>query len=151
MLNDLEDKLKNISSTCKSYVKPGELDFNKSRCRHYIGVLEENLGYACICCYNWRTPDGKYPNREDETIDYIQERRGCYAGPGCLNREDKIVDYVHLYRTDSIDFLKCFIRNTSFTKKKILRDIFESDFVNEEVIAWLEKNELELMREAAFT
>lgn len=151
MLNDLEDTLKNISSNCKNHTKPCRLDFNKRRCKYYIGILDEDLEHACICCYNWRTPDGKYPNREGDTADYVQERRGRYAGPGCISREDKTVDYVHLYMTDSIDFLRCFIRNTNFVKKKILKEIIECNFINEEVIAWLEKNELELIREAVFT
>lgn len=120
MLNDLEDKLKKIPSTCKSYAH--------CKCERYTGRLDEKLEYSCICCYNLQTPDGKYPNRREEDADYMQ-----------------------LYKKDSVEFLAYFSRNTDHSKKKILRNLFKSDFVNEEVITWLEKNEIDILRETAFT
>lgn len=130
ILPSLNDKLKNIPKTCKSYAEPMVLDgkpFFHCKCEHYTGGLNEKLEYSCICCYNFQTPDGRYINRRDDDADYMQ-----------------------LYKKNPIDFLAYFSRCTNLSKKKILKDIFESDFVNEEVIAWLEKNEMDILREASF-
>lgn len=124
----LDDKLKNILNTCKNYLKPMVLCGKTlhHKCEYYTGGLDEKLEYSCICCFNLQTPDGKYPNRR-ENLDYMQ-----------------------LYKKDSVEFLAYFSRNTDNSKIKILKDLFKSDFVNKEVIAWLEKHESEIMREAAF-
>lgn len=129
----LDDKLKNISSTCMNYSKPMILCGKTFRykCENYLGGLNEKLEYACICCYNWKIPTGL---------------KGEYP-----NVKDKPVDYMRLYKEDSVRFLAYFSRNDIFDKIRILKDLFESDFVNEGVIAWLEKNESDIMREAAFT
>lgn len=131
-MNDtsLDDNLKNIPNTCKSYLKPTTLNgkpFLHCKCESYTGGLDEKLGYSCICCYNLQTPDGKYTNRRDDDVDYMQ-----------------------IYKKDALDFLAYFSRCTNFSKKKILKNILESNFINEEVIAWLEKNEMDIIREAAF-
>ncbi len=126
----LDNKLNNISSTCMNYSKPVCEKASHHKCNYYVGILDENLEYACICCYNWKIPTGL---------------KGEYP-----NVKDKPVDYMRLYKEDSVEFLAYFSRNTNNSKKKILNNIFESDFVNEEVIAWLEKNEMDIMREAAF-
>ncbi len=133
MSNDLDDKLKNISNTCKHYLEPMVLCGKTLRykCEHYTGGLDEKLEHSCICCFNLQTLDGKYDNRKDKVLDSD--------------------DIMQLYKTDSVGFLIYFSINDNCDKVRILRDIFESDFVNEEVIAWLEKNELDIMREASFT
>lgn len=130
MKKSLDDKLKNISKNCKHYLEPMILCGKTLhyKCEHYTGGLDEKLEYSCICCFNLQTPDGKY-----------------------LNRREKDADYMQIYKKDAVDFLAYFSRCTNCSKKKILKSLFESDFVNEEVIAWLEKNETDIMREASFT
>lgn len=133
MLNNLDDELNNISNTCKYYLEPrvicGKTLHHK--CEYYTGGLDEKLEYSCICCFNLQTLDGKYDNSKGKILD---------SG-----------EIMQLYKTDSVGFLVYFSRNDDCDKVRILRDLFESDFINEEVIAWLERNELEIMREATFT
>lgn len=60
-------------------------------------------------------------------------------------------DYgMQLYRNDTKRFIKYFSKIEKGRKKDLLNEIFSCEYENKEVIEWLNKNELELLREAGF-
>ena len=61
--------------------------------------------------------------------------------------KDVDMDYLGLYKKDAEAFIEYFTGKSPEEKKILLEDVFDSDTVNEEVIAWLDENEPELIRE----
>lgn len=64
--------------------------------------------------------------------------------------KDVDVDYMALYKADSESFIDYFAGRTTDEKRIILKDIMDSDFVNEKVTVWLNDGYLDLMREVGF-
>jgi len=64
--------------------------------------------------------------------------------------KDVDVDYMVMYKTDSESFIDYFAGRTTDEKRIILKDIMDSDFVNEKVTVWLNEGYLDLMREVGF-
>lgn len=76
----------------------------------------------CMFCYNWQTPEGKYVNRLEEiALDF--------------------------YEKDTKKFIRYFKKKIIPDKKKIIKKVFECDFINEKVIEYLDEKESELIRE----
>lgn len=63
---------------------------------------------------------------------------------------DSKVYGLRLYRGDAKGFMKFFSKIDKSRKKELLNEIFSCEYENKEVIEWLNKNELELLREAGF-
>ncbi len=128
-----------IPDTCKGYnpipSKPAGVWSEKSgrlyKCRHWkndrVLVSGCNLESACLYCDNWQTPEGEYKNRFPEEV---------------------AIDF---YKKNSGKFIEYFPKQTILSKKMILKKIFESDFVNKEVIDWLDKKESKLVREVGLS
>ena len=57
---------------------------------------------------------------------------------------------LNLYRNDAKGFTKFFSKMDRKKKKEMLNMIFSCDYDNKEVIDWLNKNEMDLLREAGF-
>ncbi len=64
--------------------------------------------------------------------------------------KDVDVDYMVLYKTDSESFIDYFAGRTTDEKRIILKDIMDSDFINDKVTVWLNDGYLDLMREVGF-
>ncbi|MBM3199600.1 hypothetical protein FJZ53_01595 [Candidatus Woesearchaeota archaeon] len=64
--------------------------------------------------------------------------------------KDVDIDYMLLYKVDYAGFMDYFGGRTAEEKRVILKDVMDSDFVNEKVIAWLNDNYLDLIREVGF-
>jgi hypothetical protein len=132
-----------IPDTCKGYnpipSKPAGVWSEKSgllyKCRNWANdrVLVSgvpaygNLEGACLYCDNWQTPDGEYKNMPPEEVA------------------------IAFYKKNSDKFIEYFPKQTALSKKMILKEIFKCDFVNEEVIRWLDKEESELVREVGLS
>jgi hypothetical protein len=56
-------------------------------------------------------------------------------------------DYLTLYKKKPRKFIKYFSEQSDTDKKKILKELLEQDFVNEEVISYLDKHESKLIKE----
>ncbi|MDP2908812.1 MAG: hypothetical protein Q8N77_03315 [Nanoarchaeota archaeon] len=57
------------------------------------------------------------------------------------------LDYMSLYREDAKNFIRYYSSKSLEERKTIIKDLLGSDFVNEEVISWLNENEQVLVRE----
>lgn len=57
------------------------------------------------------------------------------------------LDYLNLYQTKPEEFIDYFKTRTVEERKVILKDVMDTDFVNEKVIDWLNQNESDLIRE----
>ncbi len=124
-----------IPDSCKGYdpipSEPTGVWSEKSgrlhKCRNWkndrVLVSGYNLEGACLYCNNWQTPDGEYKNKLPEEVA------------------------LEFYKKNSETFIEYFPKQTILSKKIILKKVFECDFVNEEVIRWLDKGESELVRE----
>lgn len=66
-----------------------------------------------------------------------------------FNTDPKVYG-LKLYKDDTKRFIKFFSKIDKSRKKELLNEIFSCDYENKEVIEWLNKNELELLREAGF-
>jgi len=61
--------------------------------------------------------------------------------------KDLSLDYLTLYQNKPEDFIDYFKTRTIEEKKVIIKDVMDTDFVNEKVIDWLNQNEPDLIRE----
>lgn len=64
--------------------------------------------------------------------------------------KDVSLDYLKLYKGDSGRFIEYFTNRILEEKKVILKDLLECDFINDEIVEWLNQNETELVREVGF-
>lgn len=60
------------------------------------------------------------------------------------------LDYLGLYKEDTAKFIEYFRSKGVEEKKIMLKGILDSDFVNKDVVEWLDKSEPELLREVSF-
>ncbi|MBM3200523.1 hypothetical protein FJZ53_06295 [Candidatus Woesearchaeota archaeon] len=60
---------------------------------------------------------------------------------------EKILDPMSLYKEDAEGFITYFSTRSLEEKKELIKNMMGSVFINEKVIAWLDKNEPELVRE----
>lgn len=56
-------------------------------------------------------------------------------------------NYLAMYEKNPKKFIKYFSKQSDTNKKRILNDILEQEFVNEEAVSWLDKHESKLIRE----
>ncbi|MDP2906428.1 MAG: hypothetical protein Q8O03_00660 [Nanoarchaeota archaeon] len=61
--------------------------------------------------------------------------------------QDLSLDYLTLYQNKPEDFIDYFKTRTIEEKKVIIKDVMDTDFVNEKVIDWLNQHESDLIRE----
>lgn len=61
--------------------------------------------------------------------------------------KDVNLDYLVFYRENTEGFIEYFNKSNFEEKKTILKDIMSSDFINEDVVKWLNEHEAELIRE----
>ncbi|MBM3200223.1 hypothetical protein FJZ53_04760 [Candidatus Woesearchaeota archaeon] len=85
--------------------------------------MYKNLEDGCLFCDNWQTIDGEYKNRAPEEVAMV------------------------FYKENSDKFIEYFKKRSPENKKKILEKVFESEFTNDKVIEWLNKEEQCLVRE----
>ncbi|MDP2906429.1 MAG: hypothetical protein Q8O03_00665 [Nanoarchaeota archaeon] len=57
------------------------------------------------------------------------------------------LDYMNFYKENTGIFIEYFSKRNPEEKKVIIKDVMDTDFVNEEVVEWLNQNESELIRE----
>lgn len=93
----------------------------------------EGIKDGCLFCCNWVTFNG--------------EDKGHKSSP-----EKMVTYYISLYKNDAEKFIRFFKkRHLHSDKKKILEGILECDFVNEEVIKYLDDYWQNLIRETGFS
>lgn len=61
--------------------------------------------------------------------------------------KDVNLDYLVFYKENTKGFIEYFNKSNFEEKKTILKDIMSSDFINEDVVKWLNEHEAELIRE----
>lgn len=129
-----------IPSNCKNY------DPIKTELDRYVGSTNSGRLYpcnnfenhegtkdGCLFCCNWVTLNG--------------EDKGHKSSP-----EKMISYYVSLYKNDAEKFIRFFKkRQLNDDKKKILEGILKCDFVNEEVIKYLDTFWWRLVREVGLS
>ncbi|MDP2908803.1 MAG: hypothetical protein Q8N77_03270 [Nanoarchaeota archaeon] len=64
--------------------------------------------------------------------------------------KDIDLDYLKFYKEDATGFIAYFSSRSPEEKKFMIRDVMGCDFVNEEVVKWLNDNETDLVREVGF-
>jgi len=74
---------------------------------------------GCLFCCNWVTPEGEYKN----------------------------ADPLFLYQENAHEFINYFKGRNHDEKRKIFREILDLEFVNKEVVSWLNDNEPKLVKE----
>jgi len=57
------------------------------------------------------------------------------------------LDHLRLYKEDTKGFIEYFNTKSAEEKKAIIQDLMKSDITNEEVVNWLTKNHMDLVRE----
>lgn len=93
----------------------------------------EGLKDGCLFCCHWVTFEG--------------EDKGHKSTP-----EKMVAYYVSLYNEDSNKFIRFFKKRKDYKdKKKILEGLLECDFVNEEVIKYLDESWPNLVREVGLS
>lgn len=129
-----------IPNDCKNYEPlKSELDRyiwgKKSRIDYPCNNFENHEGIkeGCLFCCNW--------------INLKGENKGHKSSP-----EKMVSYYVSLYKNDAEKFIRFFRkRQSNKDKKKILEGILECDFVNEEIIKYLDSCWPDLIREVGFS
>lgn len=91
--------------------------------------------------------DKEEQTRVVEKISILKSKKEYEHFLWNLGFKDVISDYTWLYKDDSQGFIEYFQSRGREDKKTIIQTLFDLDFKNDEVINWLNKNELRLIQE----
>jgi ribosomal protein L23 len=132
---DIEDRTTDGKRACMVLEKATEM-YNGIR-RQIINELREQYSH------NEKSKNNKLKKRilsEEEIRNEVEDM---------FNTDPKI-NGLSLYKENSKRFITYFSKMGKDKKKDLLNVIFSCDYDNKEVIEWLNKNELDLLREAGF-
>lgn len=85
--------------------------------------------------------------RYNEKISRYAPKTNRYASSDEKKLYEKALDPLYLYEKDAESFIGYFSSRSVEEKKKLIENMMGCDFTNERVIAWLNENEAELVRE----
>lgn len=83
-----------------------------------------------------------------ESLKFLSDKKPVYDSfLWSKGFKDVNLDYLVFYRENAEGFIEYFNRRSLEEKKTILKDIMSSDFINEDVVKWLNEHEADLIRE----
>lgn len=90
-------------------------------------------------------------DRQENIVSMVKcsgiKNEGCNVFLWSQGFKDIGLDYLKFYKEDATGFIEYFSSRSPEEKKFMIRDVMGCDFVNEEVVKWLNDNETDLVRE----